>query len=139
MNKILRDTTGREIRVGDLIRTPHFIGARRKQYYLYRIVYDWEGYLYMISLQDATKIVSGFSKGCPVSALHDKATILCGYACKGDEISFEDRERVKDEKCPMNKEVQDSEYISPLLERIGRLEGQIESLLDQMQQIYDAR
>lgn len=36
MIKPLRDEKGREIRVGDVLKVFHFVGARRKRHYMYK-------------------------------------------------------------------------------------------------------
>lgn len=46
-NKIIRrDKMGREIRPGDLLKVFHFIGARNKKHYMYKIAHSINIYLY---------------------------------------------------------------------------------------------
>ncbi len=42
------DSTGIPIEKGDLLRTPHFRGARRKQHYLYHVAVMVDGVLMMV-------------------------------------------------------------------------------------------
>lgn len=44
----LYDKNGRPIYPGDLLRSPHFIGARRKQFYLYHTAVFQRGYMEMV-------------------------------------------------------------------------------------------
>lgn len=35
-NQLLYDKTGRQIEVGDIVKVFHFVGARKKRYYMYK-------------------------------------------------------------------------------------------------------
>jgi hypothetical protein len=41
----IKDKFGRRIEPGDVLKVFHFIGARGKHYYMYKLVYEHEGYL----------------------------------------------------------------------------------------------
>lgn len=40
------DKKGIEIRPGDVLKVFHFVGARNKQHYMYKVVHQIDGYLY---------------------------------------------------------------------------------------------
>lgn len=46
------DESGNEIYENDLLRLNHFIGARRKRYYMYKIAVLIEGYWYGLDVHD---------------------------------------------------------------------------------------
>lgn len=55
------DIKGIEIKLGDLLRSPHFVGARRKQYYLYHLA-QWnaeEQHLEAVPARDAAIPATG--------------------------------------------------------------------------------
>jgi hypothetical protein len=85
------DVTGREIRSGDLLRRPHFVGRRRKQHYQYFVVFGFRG---TMRAAHPHLIPQGslLEASVPLALVKD-ATIIAGYACRGDEVSFEDRPR----------------------------------------------
>ena len=97
---IYRDETGREIMRGDLIRSPHFRGARRKQYYLYHVVTVVNDGLYCVPTArlDDNPFKPRQGGACWLQALADDAgyvdcRILCGFDNHGN--SFEDRKKIR--------------------------------------------
>jgi len=87
----LLDSTGREICPGDLLRSPHFIGARRKQYYLYHTAVMRDGRMRMVPTCHLEPTKAGGGGDCLLSASIAKTTtIIQGYG-PGDILSFEDR------------------------------------------------
>lgn len=42
------DAKGYPIYPGDLLRSPHFVGARRKQYWLYHVVVERDGHMELV-------------------------------------------------------------------------------------------
>ena len=90
------DKNGYPIHKGDLLRTPHYVGRRRKMHYLYHVVVEENGILFMVP---ASHLEPTFIKGggrVPMTIYSDTwaSEIIHGY---GPEpiLSFEDRPRIK--------------------------------------------
>lgn len=49
------DKNGYEIRPGDVLKVYHFTGARRKQYFMYKIAHEIDGFLYAAHLHNIYK------------------------------------------------------------------------------------
>jgi len=84
MSGKLYDSTGREIREGDLLRSPHF-KARGRWNYLYHIAFVHTGTGKMRAAYAASVYEKGFTlhNSCGLSQkLTDDMTIICGH--KGD-------------------------------------------------------
>lgn len=93
----LYDKTGRKIEVGDTLKVFHFIGPRRKRYYMYKFVLERK------------QITDGESEWLAISHLSYKGIEKCYYEmCDGRHLdhveivqgykggtSHEDRPRVK--------------------------------------------
>lgn len=87
----VRDVRGFPICPGDLLRTPHFRGARRKQYYLYHVAVMKDGHLYAVPTQNLEPTMSNSGGTCLVKDL-PPVTILSGFG-PAPAIHFEDRQR----------------------------------------------
>lgn len=85
------DKNGTQIYPGDLLRSFHFTGARRKRYWLYHVAVNDRGRLRAVptSYLEPTKINDGGS-----FLIDDRAAMNCeiisGHG-PGDILSFEDR------------------------------------------------
>lgn len=90
------DRKGIPIYKGDLIRSPHFIGARRKMYYLYHVVVDANGTLMLVPASHLEPSCVADGGICPLDVLPDSwaAEIISGY---GPEpyLSYDERPRRK--------------------------------------------
>lgn len=74
------DMHGRKIEEGDLLRSPHFRGPRRKMFYLYHVAVVRDGRMWMVP----TSHLAGesFKKGggaCPLSCLDGAVEIIDGH------------------------------------------------------------
>jgi hypothetical protein len=94
-----RDKTGREIVPGDLLKTFHFTGARKRRHWLYHTVVQEEGRLWLVPTcwLEPTKVsgggrccigwldtaLDGFLRDCEIISGHGPGAIL----------SYEDRPR----------------------------------------------
>lgn len=90
------DASGREIRVGDLLRVNHFVGRRRKQHHMYFLVFELAGQLRAAHTHLIPKTGLSTDSSLPLTVvlrLSPDATIIDGYACLEGELSFEDRPR----------------------------------------------
>ena len=93
------DRKGVPIHPGDLIRSFHFIGPRRKRYYLYHTAVCRDGAMYMVptSHLEPTKVEGG---GCCLLSQNHldayDAEVICGCGPEPG-MSHEDRKRVKRE------------------------------------------
>jgi hypothetical protein len=97
------DSTGREIKAGDLIKVPHFTAARRRKIYMYKLIcrtddrltitQDGE-YLYAVDVTDIYRKGS-LSKAhkCPLSVVGE-CEIIDGGTVDDDDLFWE-RKRVK--------------------------------------------
>lgn len=97
MTTIFRDRTGRDIRVGDLLRTHHFTVGKRK-YWQYFLVFRLEGHWRAAHPdQIPTRGLSlDSSVGLRLVASDPTCEIIAGYACQGNELGYEDRCRVSE-------------------------------------------
>lgn len=95
----LHDAKGIPIHPGDLLRSFHFRGARRKVYYLYHVVTRREdGSLWAVptsELEPTLRNRGGTYRLTQESLLRD-TIIISGYG-PGDIVHFLDRPRVKSE------------------------------------------
>jgi hypothetical protein len=89
------DKKGVPIYPGDLLKSDHFIGARRKRYYLYHVACLEDGYLFMVPtarLDQSRKRPGG---KCLLSQdIADTAVVIDGTG-PGDILDHEDRPKVK--------------------------------------------
>lgn len=89
------DKTGREIRVGDTLKIFHFIGSRRKKYFMYKQVIDYKEYtthkLFTVSHLDTKNSVYYLADN---EKFYNDIEIVQGYNNKNGELSFEDRPRI---------------------------------------------
>lgn len=91
------DSKGIPIYPGDLLRSFHFRGARRRIYYLYHVALMIDGAMRMVGVCEVPEVIDGKSKlpGCLMSQdLAIKTTILHGFGPKKEYVDFEDRPRV---------------------------------------------
>jgi hypothetical protein len=87
-----RDIKGREIREGDLLREFHFTGFNRKKYYMYKLAFLLDGkYWRAAHIHEIPQKGLGINGSVPLELVAPHAEIIDGYACVGDETSFEDR------------------------------------------------
>ena len=89
------DARGIPIYPGDLLRTPHYVGARRKQHYLYHVIVRDGEYLYMVPTAHLEPtLVNGGGK-CLLKYGMDKerTRIISGYG-PNPFLTFEDRPRI---------------------------------------------
>jgi hypothetical protein len=97
------DSTGREIKAGDLIKVPHFTAARRRKIYMYKLIcrtddrltitQDGE-YLYAVDVTDIYRKGSlGKAHKCPLSVVGE-CEIIDGGTVADDDLFWE-RKRVK--------------------------------------------
>ncbi len=96
---LMRDNTGREIRPGDLLKTYHFTGARKKRYWLYHtVVVVWvkqNPYFRMVPTQQLEPTLIDSGGACALTPdLASNAEIIAGHG-PGDCLGYEDRKRVK--------------------------------------------
>lgn len=99
MRRQFYDRKGYPIHEGDLLKSFHFIGARRKRYWLYHVVVRDEQYDCLVMVPTQWLAGKGFQTGgrCWLSQdLADDAEIISGHG-PGDCLSYEDRPRRKPE------------------------------------------
>ena len=95
---MIRDKNGREIREGDVLKVFHFTGARRKRYYMYKLVAEFNGVLCGVDIgQLATKPRDEAHRYQLRAGDMGQTEIVEGFACKEGETSFEDRPRLRTE------------------------------------------
>jgi hypothetical protein len=95
--KAFYDKHGRQIHKGDLIKTFHFTGARRKKYFMYHTAVEREGVLYMVPIADLEPTCANQGGTCRVEAIIRAGAdieIISGYG-PGDILNFEDRPKVR--------------------------------------------
>lgn len=86
----LHDKNGRPIYPGDLLKTYHFTGARRKRHYLYHTAVYKDGAMHMVPTSHLQpEEVKGGGSCLLQYGMHDTEIIL-GYG-PGAYLSFEDR------------------------------------------------
>lgn len=96
---LMRDSTGREIRPGDLLKTYHFTGSRRKRYWLYHtviVVWDRQNpYFRMVPTSELEPTMIGSGGACALTPdLAVNAEIIAGYG-PGKCLGYEDRVKAK--------------------------------------------
>lgn len=78
-NQIHRDKNGREIRPGDLVRSPHFRERqRRRMNYLYHTVVMENGRLWMVPTSHLEPTLASEGGKCLLRWLHPEAEIIDG-------------------------------------------------------------
>ena len=97
MDNSIVDKRGIPFCEGDLVRSPHFIGARNKMHYLYHVIVEENGVLYMVPTSHLVSRFANYGGKCPLNAIYSDAwaaEIISGY---GPEpyLSFDDRPRRK--------------------------------------------
>lgn len=93
MSDTFCDKNGYPIKEGDLVRSYHYTGARRKRYYLYHYITKRDGILWMMNIDSVfNKHVGGC---CPLKALNYKPEILHGYG--EDGTYFDERKKINQE------------------------------------------
>jgi len=90
------DAKGIPIYPGDLLRTPHYVGARRKQNYLYHVVVREGEHLYMVPTMhlEPTLIIDGGKCLLKHGMDKERSQIISGYG-PSPYITFEDRPRIQ--------------------------------------------
>ncbi len=97
MDESVCDKHGIPICIGDLIRSPHYIGPRNKMHYLYHVIVKEKGTLFMVPTSHLEPSLRDGGGKCPLmSACSDTwaAEIISGYG-PDPILSFEDRPRRK--------------------------------------------
>ena len=91
------DINGVPIHKGDLLRTFHFAGARKKKYYLYHTVVEEEGELFMVPTSHLEPSLRDGGGKCLLKYGGTECEVISGY---GPEpyISYDDRPRIKPSK-----------------------------------------
>lgn len=96
----IHDKRGYPIYAGDLLKTYHFTGARKRKYYMYHLVVSYDGGDRMIAACELLSYREKKLPGCLVSAtavngvLYD-TEIVSGFGPLREYIDFEDRPRMK--------------------------------------------
>ena len=91
----LHDKRGIPIYPGDLLKSPHFIGARGKRHWLYHVAVMRDGAMFLVPPRHliTEEIKQGGS--CMASqALVSESEIISGHG-PGDCLGYEDRPRVR--------------------------------------------
>jgi hypothetical protein len=92
---IIIDRNGREIMPGDLLKTFHFFGARKKRYYLYHVATIKEGFLMMTPVSWLEPSFKREGGECRIEQSNMNNTeIISGDGPNGDSY-FEDRPKAK--------------------------------------------
>jgi hypothetical protein len=94
----LRDKNGVPIYKGDLLRTFHYYGARKRKNFLYHTVVEKNGYLIMTpTCHLEPSLVSGGGECRLKAGLDSSSEVIAGH---GPEpyLSFRERPRMKDVK-----------------------------------------
>ena len=94
--EVFYDKKGVPIYAGDLLRTFHFTGARKKRYYLYHTAVREGDYLYMVPTSHLEpSLVNGGGK-CLLKYGHPEveSEVISGYG-PDPCVSYEDRPRKK--------------------------------------------
>ena len=86
------DMNGRPIHPGDLLRTYHFTGARRKKHYLYHVVVQEPTGLFLVPTSHLEPSMRNGGGRCPLNAYADtwQSEIISGYG-PVPYLSYEDR------------------------------------------------
>jgi len=102
------DKKGIPIRLGDILKVFHFVGARKKRHYMYKMAweYTWttddainglQKHSRLMGCHLGTEVVNGVSVEnsyvLPSGKLEDYE-IVQGYNNEGDELDFNDRPRM---------------------------------------------
>lgn len=90
------DRRGVPIHKGDLLKTPHFVGARRKMHYLYHVIVEKNGKLFMVPTFHLEPSMASGGGTCPLDAYSDTwaSEVISGYG-PGGLLSFDDRIKEK--------------------------------------------
>jgi len=94
----LCDNRGVPIHHGDLLKIPHFVGARRKRYWHYHVaVYDsTHGVLELVPVSELEPTLQGRGGRCWLTvALAAKAEVIAGSG-PGEILDFDDRPKQKE-------------------------------------------
>lgn len=88
------DSRGVPIYPGDLLKSYHFTGARRKRYYLYHVAVYENGGLFMVPVSDLEPTKANQGGKCLLSdELAANAEVIHGYG-PGDCLDYTDRPRL---------------------------------------------
>ena len=96
----IHDRKGYPIYAGDLLKTYHFTGSRKRKYYMYHLVVAYDGGDRMISACELLVYKDKPLPGCLVSCcavngvLYD-SEIVEGFGPDREYVDFEDRPRMK--------------------------------------------
>lgn len=96
---IHRDSKGREIKAGDLLKIPHFTAARRRtKVFMYKLVVNVDEhleinpfgkYLYAVDVTDIYRSGSLYSASkCPLSVIND-CEVIDGGTVDGNDLFWE--------------------------------------------------
>lgn len=92
------DKRGIPIRKGDLVRSPHFVGRRNKMHYLYHVIVEEDGVLFMVPTSHLEPTMRNWGGKCPLHSVYSDAwaaEIISGYDSGG--TPFDERPRRKKE------------------------------------------
>lgn len=99
------DSTGREIKAGDLIKVPHFTAARRRKIFMYKLICRTDDrltitedgeYLYAVGVTDIYRTGSlDKAHKCPLSVVGE-CEIIDGGTVDNNDLFWE-RKRIKNE------------------------------------------
>ena len=85
------DCKSRPVYPGDLLKSFHFIGARRKRYYIYHTAVFRDGYMWMVPTSHLEPTKQNGGGTCRLEACDRQFEIIEGYG--PGSLSFEDRKK----------------------------------------------
>ena len=90
VNNEVYDKNGRPVHEYDVLKVFHFVGSRKKRYYMYKVVWDCAGWLRAMSPSEILRAIEGDIPGCLLSSLSGcNFEIVDGYG--NDGVYYEDR------------------------------------------------
>lgn len=78
------DSKGVPILPGDLLRSDHFIGERRKKHYLYHVAVNRDGSMYAVPCCHLEPTLSRSGGECLIRYLGDTKTVIHGFPLPED-------------------------------------------------------
>lgn len=96
MTEQLYDKNGVPVYPGDLIKTFHYTGSRKKKHYLYHTVVNKEGYLFMVPTSHLEPSLAKDGGVCLLRiGLTEDCEIISGMGPDLDWLPFDERPRKK--------------------------------------------